>query len=188
VRYIARSTAATILNLTQHSYFNLAGAGTILDHELTLHADDFTPVRVGQIPTGSLAPVDRTAFDFRTSTPIGRRLHEDDIQLRLAQGYDHNWVVRRFGPGLVPAAVLRHTGSGRQLRIDTTEPGVQFYSGNLLDGTITGRGGHVYAPHAGLCLETQHFPDAPNQPTFPSTTLRPAETFASATTWQFSTF
>ena len=176
LHYEAQSDASTIVNLTQHTYFNLAGdtRGTILDHELTLHANRFTPVDPELIPTGELASVAGTPFDFRSATPIGRRLGDDHEQLRRARGYDHNFVLQRSGDGLSLAAALRHPGSGRTLEVWTTEPGIQFYAGQLLA-----------TPHAGLCLETQHFPDSPNRRAFPSTTLDPGETYRSTTVWRF---
>jgi aldose 1-epimerase len=176
IDYEARADAPTIVNLTQHSYFNLAGGGgeSILDHELTLHAEHYTPVDEELIPTGEVAPVAGTPFDFRTPTPVGARLAQDDEQLRRAGGYDHNFVLTRSGEGLAPAAVLHHRASGRTLEVWTSEPGIQLYDGHLLD-----------TPHAGLCLETQHFPDSPNRPGFPTTQLEPGQTYASTTVWRF---
>ena len=176
LHYEAQSDAPTIVNLTQHTYFNLAGDtdGTVLDHELTLYADRFTPIDPELIPTGELASVAGTPFDFRAATPIGRHLTDDHEQLRRAHGYDHNFVLHRTGDGLSLAAALCHPGSGRTLEVWTTEPGVQFYDGHLLA-----------RPHAGLCLETQHFPDSPNRLAFPSTNLEPGETYQSTTVWRF---
>jgi galactose mutarotase-like enzyme len=190
VEYEATSDKATPVNLSQHSYWNLHGAagGTVLDHVLTLNAKEYTPVDSTLIPTGELALVAGTPFDFRAATPIGGRITQENTQLRFGGGYDHNWVLDRGAggaAGLVPAARLLDPGSGRTLEISTTEPGVQFYSGNFLDGTITGKGGQVYPHRSGLCLETQHFPDSPNHRNFPSTILRPGKTYRSRTVFAF---
>jgi len=190
VGYEASTTKATPLNLSQHTYWNLhgEGTGTILDLRLMLNASAFTPVDSTLIPSGKIAPVQGTPFDFRQPTTIGARIDGSDEQLRYGKGYDHNWVLDRQGQDtLALAARLEDSVSGRVLEVRTTEPGIQFYSGNFLDGSITGKGGHVYGHRNGLCLETQHFPDSPNHPNFPSTILRPGARYQSRTVFAFST-
>jgi len=189
IDYEATADRATPINLSQHSYFNLSGEGNgdILNHELTLNADRFTPVDKNLIPTGELRPVKGTPLDFTTSTRVGARIDDGYDQMVLAHGYDHNWVINRKGDGLTLAARVYEPSTGRVMEVSTTQPGVQFYTGNFLDGTVTGKHGHVYKRRYGLCLETQHFPDSPNHPDFPSTILRPGETFKSETVFKFST-
>jgi aldose 1-epimerase len=189
IEYSAITDQKTVLNLTNHSYFNLAGQGhgNIGNHQLTLHASRFTPVDSTLIPTGELKSVDSTPFDFRKSTAIGERIDASNDQIRLGHGYDHNWVLDSTGGKLAAAAEAYEPSSGRVLRVLTDQPGVQFYSGNFLDGSIKGKGGVAYERRTSFCLETQHFPDSPNKPNFPSTELKPGERFHSVTVFSFTT-
>jgi aldose 1-epimerase len=188
MEYTATTDKATPVNLTNHSYFNLKGAGNgdILGHELMIDADKFTPVDKTLIPTGELKDVAGTPFDFKELTPIGKRVNTENEQLKYGGGYDHNFVLNRTGSGMQLAARVYEPTTGRTLEVETTEPGIQFYCGNFLDGSNVGKGGKAYAKRTGFCLETQHFPDSPNQPGFPSTILEPGEKYATSTIYRFS--
>jgi aldose 1-epimerase len=189
IEYTATTDKDTVLNLTNHSYFNLSGQGNgdILQHQLKLYASQFTPVDVTLIPTGKLQDVQNTPFDFLQPIAIGQRINMNDEQLKFGRGYDHNWVLDKKSPNTMSLAARAYDPqSGRVLEVSTTEPGVQFYSGNFLDGTVRGKDGKVYAYRSAFCLETQHFPDSPNQKNFPSTELKPGQTLHSTSIYKFT--
>jgi aldose 1-epimerase len=189
IDYSATTDKDTVVNLTHHSYFNLAGQGNgdVLQHQLMMHASKFTPVDATLIPTGELRPVRGTPFDFTKATTIGARINQDDEQLRFGKGYDHNWVLDRKSAGVIAVAEVYEPQSGRVMTVLTSEPGLQFYSGNFLDGTITGKDGKTYGHRAALCLETQHYPDSPNHADFPSTELKPGQRYHTTTIYKFTT-
>lgn len=186
IHYTASTDKPTVINLTSHSYWNLRGEGDILGHLVTLNADRYTPVDAGLIPTGELVPVAGTPFDFRKPNTPGARINNNDSQLKLGRGYDHNWALNRTGKGLEMAARVEETTSGRVMEIYTDQPGIQFYTGNFLDGSVKGKGGKPALIHTAFCFETQHFPDSPNKPAFLTTVLKPGEKYDSTTEFRFS--
>lgn len=188
IDYEGKTDKPTVLNPTNHSYFNLSGdfTKTILDHQLQINAESITPVDQYSIPTGELKNVEGTPFDFRNLTPVGSRINNKDEQLQYGGGYDHNWVLNNFNKNVREIALLYHPATGRYMEVLSDQPGVQFYSGNFLDGTFVGKNGLSYQKRAALCLETQHYPDSPNKPHFPPVTLRPSEVYRQTTIYKFS--
>ncbi|HZL12703.1 MAG TPA: aldose epimerase family protein [Verrucomicrobiae bacterium] len=186
VQFTAKTDQDTVCNLTHHSYFNLSGKGDVLDDVVQIDADKFTPTDSTQIPTGELRPVAGTPFDFRQPMPIGARIKDDNEQLKIAEGYDHNFVLNKMPGEFGRAATVYDPASGREMEVWTTAPGVQFYTGNFLDGTIKGKGGHIYHQYDAFCFEPQGFPDSPNHPKFPSTELKPGEIYKNTIIYKFS--
>jgi aldose 1-epimerase len=185
LNFTATTDKATLCNLTQHSYFNLAGKGDVLNDLVYINADKFTPVDKTLIPTGELKPVEGTPFDFRKPTAVGARINADDEQIKFGSGYDHNWVINKPLGKLGLVARVTDPTTGRVMEVLSTEPGVQFYTGNFLDGSITGKGGQVYQRRSGLCFEPQHYPDSPNHPQFPSAELKPGQTYQNTILYRF---
>ena len=186
IHYTATTDKPTVVNMTNHTYWNLRGEGDILNHLVTINADKYTPVDTGLIPTGELKDVTGTPFDFRKPMAPGARIKQADEQLKRGNGYDHNWVLNRTGKGLELAGRVEETTTGRVLEVFTDQPGVQFYTGNFLNGSVKGKGGKPMNQRTALCLETQHYPDSPNKPTFPTTTLKPGEKYDTTTEFRFS--
>lgn len=187
VQFTVTTDKDTVVNLTHHSYFNLAGKGDILNHIVMINADKFTPVDSTLIPTGELKPVEGTPFDFRTPTAVGARINENNEQLKFGNGYDHNWCINNFNGSVRLAARVYEPTTGRVLEVYTDQPGMQFYSGNFLDGTLKGKGGWVYQFRDAFCMEPQHYPDSPNHPDFPSTVLKPGQVYHNTIVYRFST-